>query len=146
MLTVRAQVIEAEEPVFIPVVSEAYVVLKVWHCAVILQEENELFFWTHILGSSYSVDNSFTNNKKVKLCIAELVKHDHLSSSYWSLALPWSNPSRGREDSVVMIQFILFSSLQTLPGGKTNSTSCTGSQGKRRSKGTLGFFIVICTM
>ena len=30
--------------------------------------------------SHFLVDNSFTNNKKVKLCRAELVKHDHLSS------------------------------------------------------------------
>lgn len=29
MLTIRAQVIEAQEPVFIPIVSEAYVVVKV---------------------------------------------------------------------------------------------------------------------
>lgn len=108
MLTIRAQVIEAQEPVFIPIVSEAYVVVKVWHRAVILQKESELFCWTYIPGSSYLVGNFFTDNKEVKLCVAELVKHDHLSSSYWSLALPWSNPSRGREDSVLIIQFILF--------------------------------------
>lgn len=29
MLTIRAQAIEAEEPVFVPIISEAYVVMKV---------------------------------------------------------------------------------------------------------------------
>lgn len=82
MLTVRAQAIEAEEPVFIPIAREAYAVMKICYCAGILQEESELFLWTHILGSSYLVPDSFINNKKVKLYIAELVKHDHLGSSY----------------------------------------------------------------
>ena len=108
VLTVRAQVTEAEEHVFIPIVSEAYVVMEVGRCTAILQDESELFFWTHILGSSYLVGNSFTNSNKVKLCMAELVKHDTLSSSCWSLPLLCSNTSRAREDSVLTTQFILF--------------------------------------
>lgn len=134
MLTVRARVREAEEPVFIPVVSEAHVVMKVWHRAVILREESGLFFWTHIPGSSYLVDNPFTENKKVRLCMVGLVKCDHLRSSYWSLTLLVEV-----ERTLVLQSSLSSLSLQSLP-------VVLAAKVKDILKCTFGFYIVIRTM